>query len=257
MAKQSLESQVREALVERTAGELYQQFSTDLVYKAMVTELVHEFVEDLGSSMIESISSSLGDEMEDEERKEMLQEYRAEVMPKVRAQFDNPEQVRQMAYQQAQNQYKSLRQLRAELKPQFKQLREEDLEIDETALQGFEKSFEGLFQYVRNNDKIVRRLTEIAENEGLEVASKKETGYRVIREMFPTADDYRAYATKGLESMRKFFQQARGSLMADGEAGQIIGSMVGATGKAIEKLMQRSERVQSNYLEKKIKEIYD
>ncbi|MFH1710740.1 MAG: hypothetical protein ABH840_00340 [Nanoarchaeota archaeon] len=253
MAKQSLESQVREALIERTADELYLQFSNDPTYKGRVTELLEELL----NSMMKSISPDFEEDIGEEERKEMLEEYKAELLPQIKAQFDNPEQLRQMAHQQAQNRYKSLRQLKAELRPQFKQLREDDdMGIDETAFQGFEKSFEELFQYVRTNDEMLRRLTEIAENEGLEVASKKEAGYRVIREMLPTADDYRAYAAKGIESRRKFFQQAQGSLMADGEEGKFLGTMFGAMGDAIEKLSQTGEKVQADYLEKTIKEIY-
>lgn len=257
MAKQSLESQVREALVQKRTDELVKYASESPNYRTMVTEIV----EALGDSMIELIVSSLGD-IDEEKEKEMITDYRAEVLPQIRAQMDNPQQTRQIMEEQARNQYLSYRQLKTKIGSAVGQLRtinedaDKDEAIDETALKGFEKSFEGMFQYARTNDKIVRRLTRIAEQEGLDVATQKETGYRVIRELFPTPNDYRAYASRGLENMRKFFQQAQSSLTADGMTGQLVGSMMGAMGKVMEKALEIGKRVEGDYLEKTIKEIY-
>lgn len=244
MAKQSLESQVRGALVQQRTDELVRYAVENPNYRTMITELVE----------------TLGD-VDEEEEKEMLKDYKAEVLLQLRAQMDNPQQLRQRMEEQAKNQYLSYRQLKAEIGFAVGQLRTdngdaEDEAIDETALKGFEKSFDGMFQYVRTSDKIIRRLATIAEQEGLDVATQKDTRYRVTRELFPTPEDYRAYATKGLEEMRKFFQQAQSSLTADGMTGQLIGGVIGAIGKMMEKALEISRRVEGDYLERTIKEIY-
>lgn len=257
MAKQSLESQVRKVLIQQRTDELVRNATENPNYREMVTEMV----ETTGDLMIESVASSLGN-VGEEEKKEMLAEYRAEVLPQIRTQMDNPQQLRQLMGEQAKNQYLSSRQFKTKIGSQIKKLRifnekaEEDEAIDETALRDFEKSFEGIFQYVMINDKIIRKLTTIAEQEGLDVATQKDTRYRVTRELFPTPDAYRAYATRGLEDTRKVFQQAQSSLMADGMGGQLMGSIIGAIGKVMEKALEIGGRVEGDCLEKTIKEIY-
>lgn len=248
----SLETQLREALVEQRADELYQQFSSEPQYKAMVGE----FVEDLGNSMIESIATSLGD-IEPEEKEEMLSGYRAEILPQIRAQFDNPEQLRQIVTEQARNQYMTSDELRAKMGTQLREIREsEDLDIDESAMTNFEKAYEKVFDYAQENDRILNRLSEVAEAEGLEKATQKETRYAIIRERFPTAESFRDYSARAQENVKTLFQEMSSALMADGEAGQIMGGMFGAMGSAMEKMMKVGEKLTTDYLDKTIQEIY-
>jgi hypothetical protein len=263
MKTKSLESQVRECLIQQRADELVKSASENPNYKSMVIEIV----ETIGNSMIESMATNMGD-VDEEERKEMLGSYREEFLPQIKEQIteqiDNPQQLRQLMEESARNQYLSYREMKAKLGSAFEGLRKlnesADLDetlMDETALQEFEKSFEGMFQYVKINDKIIRKLAKIAKEEGLEVATQKETGYnRVIREMFPTADDYKEFALRGIEDMRGFFQQAQSSLVSDGIEGKIMGSVICGMEKSVDKLMELGNAISNSYLEKTIKEVY-
>ena len=237
MAKKSLESQVRGALIQQRTDELVRYVVENPNCGTMITEMV----ETLGDSVIESIVSSLGLDVDEEEMAEMRQEYRKEVLPQVQAQFDNPQQLRQLMEEQVKDQHLSYRQLKAKFGSVIKRLRETNKDadadevIDEKALQSFEKSFKGILQYARTNDRIVRRLAAIAELEGLDVATQKDTRYRVTRELFPTPAAYRAHLTRRLEETREFFLQAQSSLMADGMAGQLMGRIICSNNKVFKK----------------------
>jgi len=246
----SLETQVRKALIDQRADELVRYASENPEYKAMSIELVEIMMD----SMIGSMASALGD-VDEEEMAEMRQEYRKEVLPQVQAQFDNPEQLRQTMYEQARNQYMSVRQLKAKLKPHLADLRKDE-EIGEDVVADYEKAYEGLFEFVRTNDRMVRRLAKVAETEGVDKATQKETRYAITREIFSTPEEYRAFAQRGREVAKNFYQQAQSALMTDGEMGQALGGMFGAMGKVMEKAQEMAQKIRGKYLEKTIKEIY-
>ncbi len=252
MAKKGLESQVREILIQQKTDELVKYATEDPNYKTMVTEIAEAF----GNYIIESIASSLGENNE-EERTKIFEEYKAEVLPKIRTQLDNPQQLRSSMEEQARNYYLSYNQFKSKIRSQVKELKEDrEIDIDENSLGEYENSFEWILQYVKNNDKIVRRLAKIAGEKGLETATKKETIYGVIREFFPTSDDFRTYVLRGVDDVINFFRDTQKALMSDGEAGQIIGGVFGAMGKAVEKTIETQKRINLNYIENSIKEIY-
>ncbi|MAH03737.1 hypothetical protein CMI39_03040 [Candidatus Pacearchaeota archaeon] len=249
----ALETQLKEALVKQRADELYQKFSFEPQYKIMIGE----FVEELGNSMIESIATSMGD-LKPDEKDEMLEEYRAKVLPQLRTQFDNPEQLRQIFTEQARNQYMISDELRAKMAPQFKEMKEdEDFDIDDEAMTNFERTYEKIFKYAEENDKILNKLSEIAKAEGLEKAIQKETIYEIIRERFPTPESFREYSLRTQENIKSLFQEMPGTLMADGEVGKFMGGMIGAIGSAMEKMMKVGEKLTADYLDRTIQEIYN
>lgn len=245
-----LETRVREALIDQRANELVGYASENPEYKAMTTELVETMMD----SMIGSMASAFGD-ADKEEMAEMRQKYRKEVLPQIQAQFDNPEQLKKTMYEQAKNQYMTVRQLKAKLRSHFADLREDD-EIGKDVVAKYEGAYEGLFEFVRTNDRIVRKLARVAETEGIDKATQKETRYAIAREMFPTPEEYRAFTQRGIEAVRNFYRQAQSALMADGEMGQALGGMFGAMGKVMEKAQDMAQKIQGNYLEKTIQEIY-
>jgi hypothetical protein len=212
----------------------------------MVTELEKTLVD----SMISSIASAFGDVGEEE-----VAEIRKKVLPETQAQFDNPEELRQKMYKQARNEYMSVRQLKAGLRHHLAYMRKDE-EIGKDVAADYEKAYDGLFEFVRTNDRIIRRLAKIAETDGIDKATQKNTRNSVIRDMFPTPDEYMAFAQRGTEAVRNFYQQTQTALMADGKMGQALGGMFGSVGKAIEKYQEMVQKIQGNYLEKAIREIY-
>jgi len=69
-----------------------------------------------------------------------------------------------------------------------------------------EKGRQSLINSLRLNDKIISRLTEIAKVEGLDKALKRETRNAVIREIFPTPEEYRSHVKKA-EQMAEYITQ--------------------------------------------------
>ena len=158
-------------------------------------------------------------------------------------------------YEQAKREYMSLRQLKAQLRPHFRDMKESE-SIGGDVLAGYEKAYEGLLEFAKTKNRIVRRLAEIATTEGLEKATKKETRYEVIREMFPNPEDYIAFCQRGEETARSFFQQAQSALVTDGEAGQFMGKAFGDIGKLMERVPKDVQSIREDMLKKTIKEIY-
>jgi hypothetical protein len=245
-----LETKVRKALIDQKTDELVRYASENPEYKAITSELIETLIDSIADAMV-----SVFEDADEEEIAKMKQEGRKKVLPQVRAQFDNPEKLRQTMYEQAVNQYMSVRQLKEKLKPHFADIKE-DREISGDVVADYEKAFEGLFKVVKTNDKIVRKLTKVAKTEGIDKAIQKDTRNSVIKEMFPTPDEYRAFAQRGMEAVRDFYQETQRALMADGKTGQALGGIIGAMEKVMKKAQEMTQKIQENYLEKTIQEIY-
>ncbi len=249
----TLETQLREALVQQRADEMYRLFSSEPQYKTMLVELAEEF----GNSMIKSIETYIEEDIGEDEKKEMLASYQAEMLPQIRAQFDNPNLLRQIITEQARNQYMTSGELRAKSNTHFKEMREsEGFDIGEDAMANFERAHEKVFEYAQENDRMLNKLSEIAETEGLEKATQKETRYAIIRERFPTPESFRDYTTRNQKNIKNLFQEMSDALMADSKAGQYIGGMLNEMGNAIEKMMRVGEKLNTDYLDKIVQEIY-
>ncbi len=244
-----LETKVREALIKQEAEELFRFAYKNPILKAIVGEL--------GEAMMESrvylMASGFGNV--EEEKARLRKEYKKEVLPRIQAQFDNPEFLRKKAYENAREQYLSVGQLKAKLIHLFGEMRK-DGKISSDVVANFGKVYEDLFEFTKMNDSIVRRLSEVAEKEGLDKAAQKETKYAVIREMFPTADKYRKFVQRRRDAMMDYFRRAQSVLMTDGEAGKFMGEMLGATGKMMEKNQEMVQKIHESYLERTISEIY-
>lgn len=246
----SLETQVREALIEQRVNESVRVASEIPGYTTMVMEMVEE----VGEAMFNSIGPLFSD-ADKEGIEKMRREYRENGLPQIRAQFEDPEQLRKQMYEQARNEYMSHRQFKAILRPHFAELKK-DGEVGTEVVEKYAQAYEGFSTFLRTNDKIVRGLTKIAEKEGVDKAVDKETRYTLIRKMFPRAESYRDFTARRVEASKQFFQQAQSALSQGGETEQMMVGMLGAISPVFEKATKLVERVQGNYLEKTIKEIY-
>lgn len=246
----NLEDQVRGALIEQRTNELVETASKTPGYTEMIMALAGE----LGESMINSMAESLKD-MDEEERQETINEFKEQALPQIIAQFENPELLRKQMHEQAKNQYLSYAEFRAKIAPHFEELKTEG-NVDPGLIGKYAQSYERLTEFIKTHDKIVNGLTKVAEKEGIEKAVDKETRYAILREIFPTADSYRAFNAKGQIALKQFLQQAQDALVQDEEAGQMMAGIFGALSKVIDKAQKFSEKINGNYLEKTIQEMY-
>ncbi len=245
----SLEAQVRAVLIEQKTDELIRFTSEYPQYKSIVTK----FAGSIMDSIVDSATSFLGDANK-EEIEEIRQESRKEFLSQVQAKFDNPEQLRQMMYEQARNQYMSTEQVKSRLSYYLTNMKQ--TEKLSKVINNLEKTCEGLFEFIKTNDSIVEKLVRIAEREGVDKATQKETRYAVVKKMFPTSKEYRAFLKKGEEIAMDLIQQSQNALMADAKAGQHLSGVVGTIGKEVRKLRESFHKVYGTYLDKTVQDIY-
>lgn len=105
-------------------------------------------------------------------------------------------------------------------------------------------------------DTIVAKLTEIAKEEGVDNAVRDETIYKVIRELFPTEQDYRKYVEERNNYPRRYRERINEILASSDKGilklGALMGECVSEMSIIMEPLIELNERLE----EEEIKKIY-
>ncbi|HJX05573.1 MAG TPA: hypothetical protein VJ461_02605 [Candidatus Nanoarchaeia archaeon] len=251
MAKETkLETRIRQALAKQNAEETYKSVTENPAYKDMIYESILYTSEHL----IDGITK-IDEDLNEEDIKEMKDELAAEVLPEIKETLENPELLKKIIYESAEKNALSYAKVKKMINEQMEQMRSAG-EIEEAVIQNYKKSYSDILKHVRANDKIVKRLVDIAKADGIEKALQKETKYGVIREFFPTAEEYRRHHKKGIEDLNKFFKKVQSVMAMDGEEGKNIGKMFGALENSLNHVIQPTEKSRQEYFEKEIKEIY-
>jgi len=250
--KLTLETQVRNALVEEQAQELLQQFQSPESIER-IKNLTQRAINELVNSIISAAESS--EPLEEEEKEEMRKELTESIAPKAYESCCSPKELRKLAYLSARSCYRSTKQIRRLLKKHFASLKA-DGEIEQGILEDVEEGYEDLFKYGKIKDKMVKELAEIAREEGIEVATQKQTRYAIIRKMFPKPEQYREVLQGAMRGIQDCFKNGQERMMCDGAAGRIIAGMYGEGERLIREATETTGTSEENYLEKTIREIY-
>lgn len=254
--EKNIEQQVREALIEKTAEEAYRHASTP-EYKAFILE----FAEDIASGLVDVCSQ--GEEMTIAEREELLRELKNTFHVAVAEEILSEKNLRKMSREIAEGSYRTYDQFVAafeeklagiEIDENDEKLRKQRDEYIATTKASF---LETLKPAVDSRSRIVQKLTEIAEEHGVEYAVKEEIEHAVIREILPTPEDYqRAYSgvlggiSDWIDTSTTFVSEK------DPEAGEMLGSAMGPLKKFFERIPELVERMRGQTSEEKIKKIY-
>lgn len=244
---QTLEVQVREALINQRAEELFS-------YASENPEKVNDFFETEKGSMAGSVASAFGG-ADKKKAAKIKCGFIKKVWPLMRALVSGPEELRQMTYEQARREYIPARELKAKISAELATISECG-EPSNKSVAEYEKALAAGLEITRANDRIVKRLAKVAKTEGLDKAVQKETRYAVIREMFPTPKAYRAaFVQRGME-IAESLRQAHKALVSDWskdpEDRMIVQAVFEYAGNAL-------ERSKTSYLqlqEERVKEIY-
>jgi len=164
-----LEKEIRETIIAQRV---------EALHKSLQTKKYDEIIE----MFIKTIISTITDEGFKQEVKQELTKTMNDI-------FLTPENMQEQAKQIAKSQYKSVKELDLILQEEYKNAKEKH-----GSRAGIFEEFKGLnkgrYEFFEKQDKIMANLVKIAEKEGVEKALEKETNYSVIREVFPTPEDY-------------------------------------------------------------------
>lgn len=220
---ESLERKIRKALIEQRTEQLVEQVSQNEEYK----QKVQTIAEIMMNTMLGFIDSS-----KNEESAEYMQKYQQDLQEQIKEQTENPRKLKELLKQQAVIEHYSYRQLKLNAKDYLSSVLTED--VNERFMKDSESKFQEIEQYTKKNDEIIQKLVEIAKTEGLQKATKIETKYEIIKQIFPNKEDYKEFLEKGTTFARNLLQQSQQSLKQYGVAEHFLNNAIDAAQRIIE-----------------------
>ena len=145
--------------------------------------------------------------------------------------------------------------IEAGLKNLYEDLQEDGLELQ--GLQDYKELNEAILGYVDIQDKIIKKMVKIAETEGIEKAVSDETENKIMKEMFPFAENYIDYESKGYEAMNTYFEKVHEIMQSGGEIAELFGAVMGGLKDALEKMKGMREDLMKKKIEERAKDIYN
>ncbi|MEI7718413.1 MAG: hypothetical protein WCI72_00980 [archaeon] len=265
---QSLENQVREALVQKRADETY-TLMTMPKYQEQMSEVARTIMRTVAEAMgpaeiprqnkLDSLLGVIPEEVTP------YSEELSRVDDAMKEVFSNPEQLKQAAMANARNAYISRSQLEAQCDALYKQI-SVDEDLGNKALEEFKRANEALYGFADSQDKFVAGLVAIAQKDGVQRALTKEAEREVTRNMFPTAEEYISYSLRGIKVVKDYFTNVQKAMMIDEDVqtaigidegiGQLMGAAYRGIQKAIEGIEEMDEQAQTEKIYQRAKEIY-
>ena len=241
---QTLEEQVKEALVEKSAQEKL---------KLMQTPKYIDLIKKMNMSIIRSIFDAMPADEREGMTEDELAEFEAEMNEEICGVYSSPEMLQQQAYQSARNEYMGRADMEAKLM-QLIGMGEDD--FGEAAVAEFRKQTEKVMGYVNLREKYVSELVKIAERDGVEKAVTQEAQDEATRHIFPTKEAYIAYSQGSLAEIKGFLSGIQKAMKMDGEMGQMLGAMVGGIQQAVESMDELNDQIYAEKVQTDAKRIY-
>ncbi len=242
---QTLEQRVRNSLIRKEADENY---------KLLSRPKYQGIIKDSMKIMINSIFEIL---MKDEELKG--EDFSSEITPEIEKELDkmmsNPAQMKKVAYDAAENSYLKRKQLDAKFEGLYAMLNKTG-DFGKEALQEFKKANETIYEAFEHQEKIVSELVKVAKKDGIRKALTNKAEYKVIKGIFPTADEYIAHSLNLMQLPKKYFPDFQKAMMMDGEVGKATGAVAAGLQEAIEKMPMMKEEFLKERIQEKAKKIY-
>ena len=226
-----LEEKLRTALVEKKIKEFHDVTLSDNRYRTLMNDFLDEWV----GSMTDSLSRR--DDLTQGEKERRKTYYHVVFLPQMKEQLLEPESLRQTAINAAEFCYITPDRLMMKLKPIIEDMK--SYKIDE-GVSSLEETFAMSAECFIPNQLILNRLVEIARKDGLNKALKVETEYEVVRELFPTPEDYIIHEQKVQRIARDIFiknlEFAKGKVSEENFPTEFVESLKEVFGDVGEKL---------------------
>jgi hypothetical protein len=111
-----------------------------------------------------------------------------------------------------------------------------------------------IVEFYETQDQIVLKLTDLAEDRGIEFASSLEAYNKVIQELYPTSNDYRSHLNGLLSSAETFLYKVAEILGSEGGVGKSIAEQSKFVADSAALI---SSPLIRKYVDSKIKQIYN
>ncbi len=259
MAKESLEIKIRKALIKQNADDYCGYVAGSRAYNTAVGEMYRELESGLGDYLVMALSND--EEREKLQRKELLELCKKAILVYAHSIYDNLDKLKKRIVKEEEKNYKTILQKNRK-SPNFRMLVEylRSSGADEQKVKRTERAYKDIFDneanYVKTNNEIVKRLAEIAKNEGMDKAMQKETRYRVIKEFFPTPIEYKLHESRAYNLKNKLMQQIKNILGDDIREDDTVFKKIEHGINALRKYDDLLQTLRRDYTEYMVKEIY-
>jgi hypothetical protein len=234
----TIETEVREALIKRTAEETFQLFQTP-EWK----EKTNQFLKTMFSTVSTQLKEELDEDIDSVD--DFLFEVKRDVL--------KPGHLRKNAFETAKRRWQTKEETEVMLINMYKVLKKTG-EFGEDALSEFKKQLYPALEFYAQQDRVVNILTDIAKREGLDRATTKEAEYRAIRMIFPTVEKYLRFIKREEDAYKKISSGVQKAFAMDGEFGKYMGVIFAGVTQGIEQI---AEEIKEEWTKKQIKEIYN
>lgn len=236
---ESLENRIREALIIQTAEETYQKMQ-EPKYKDKIREYVQKI-----------LSSAFGaDELKEDE--EGFKELMSIIEEGTEKWLNDPANLREEAYKSARNQYNTREQFDAQMEPLYKDLKKHQ-GFKPEALQEVKNASKELYDFFDTQTKLVTGLVKVAEEEGFERALTKEARCNVLKEMFPSSEEYTAYKLKSAGAGKNFLICLQKAIAKEDKEAEVFGKFIGGLAESLDDI---NEEMLKDIIDQEVKEIY-
>jgi len=243
-----LEIKVREGLVNQRAEDLMEVLQ-DPEYGEKVRHLAVKIVQGMYSAIMDQEEGILAPT--DEERDETM----ALIEKSITDRFCDKESLRKQAFDSAKGQILTTVELQAQIQSVYDDM--DEREYGAEALAEFKALNDNVIRHAEYTDNLIVGLAKIAEEKGIEKALKRESHYQVIRQMYPTAEEYIEQCKEGMLLMREYFKKVESIMIKDGEAGKAIGAAFGSMGDTMAEFREMMEEAQITQIQKMAEKIYN
>ncbi len=233
----NLESEIRKRLAEMLTEELYEFIRN--------SNLLQKVAEKVTGRIAEAIAF-LEEEVEEEE----LEDMKKELFSIVIAYLEDPEQLKQLIYEQVRGWCAPYDETKARIEEEIRLV---ERKFGEDAAYAYREAAKLLLRYARITDEFFKRLTDIAEKTSITNALQKETLYAVIRDMFPTIEDYKRFLAEVKQVREAYSRQVSQALQMGGKMGQAAAMIYDVTQEISAELTDLFE----DYWEVELRKIYE
>jgi|GEM_PF-1989117 len=243
-----LEIEIRNRLTDEAIEEYFEKYKMNDIYDSF-ERTYRSAVSAFSKELLESVTDYKKiDEKRKKEINKKINKKADEIISKTLEEFKKPEKLVRTIRENFKYLYTSSEEIEAQLNLMSQEMK---LDMGENVFKNFLEAFKPVIDYAKKKDEMVSKLAEIAKEKGIDEAMKKEVRYKLIREEYPTKEDYIEGIKSSYRSAKETTNRLKSSLMGGGEKSQMAYEI-----KAAEIFADFSQKEREKFLIETADEIY-